>query len=251
MNPHKRNILIIVIGLVVLCCLFTLVAAGGAGIYTYFKGSATSDSASLARVTPPAVAEAATAPAEPTLPPKPSAAPDVPSQPPAAPDVPTQPPAPNVPPQPSAAPQSGSNHAPLGVSRAEMMKIYKVFVFQKPYTDSGLEMVVGYHTWLCVGKDCAAITLAGSADNLLAVGLEVPTNPKDNQETLTAILLLGDLVSDITKDQSASLQVITDVTDAAKGQKALNKKYNVNGFIVTEYLRSNKDHYVAGVEINK
>jgi hypothetical protein len=130
------------------------------------------------------------------------------------------------------------------------MKTYDVFVFQNPTTQNGVDMVTGYHKWLCIDKDCAALTLGGPADNLTIVVMAVPIDPNDSKGTLTAIMLLGDIAMDITKDQSFSAQVIKDFSDAANGQKTLDKKYNVNGLTVWEKITPNKSHYVAAIAFN-
>jgi hypothetical protein len=155
-------------------------------------------------------------------------------------------------PHPPAAQPSSSTHAPLGVSRAYMMDQYGVFVFQKPYTtDYGVEAIMGYHQTMCIDKDCAAITLMGPADNLLLIGMAVPTNPNDDVEITSAIALLGHLTFDITKDDSFSGQLIKDFVDAVTSQKTLDKKYNVNGFIISESVKPNNGHFVAAMTITK
>ena len=171
-----------------------------------------------------------------------------------APENPTPAPAgPTAPPQTPAAQSSSSDHAPLGVNRADMIKYFNGlnFVFQNPTTQNGVEMVTGYHKTLCINQDCAAITLFGPADNLLAIAMAVPTDPNDINQTSDAVPLLGMLAYKITNDQDFTIQMAKEITNAVMGKTALDKKYNVNGFIVSESVKPNKDHYVAAVEINK
>jgi hypothetical protein len=172
---------------------------------------------------------------------------------PAAEDSAPAPAKPTAPPQPPAAQSSSSDHAPLGVNRADMIKYFNGlnFVFQNPTTYNGVETVMGYHKTLCISKDCAAMTLFGPADNLLAIAMAVPTDPNDINQTSDAVPLLGMLAYKITNDQDFTIAMSKEITNAVMGKTALDKKYNVNGFIVSESVKPNKDHYVAAVEINK
>ena len=242
MKSNNRTLLIVVIVLVVFCCLCSLAAAGGAGIYYYAASQA---GKTMDNAIPPIMDGASPIPTEDVSVPTSESSTLSPAEPTET-EVPIAPDATGV-------PQSGNTKTGLGVSRQQMVAFLNsgdAFTFDKPVTTSGFESVTGYHKTLCLKGDCAAVTLLGPADNLLAVSVAVPTDPTDSAQTLTCMALLMDMTSHFSGgDDSFSTRMLQDVLNAQKNQSALKKSATVNGFKYTETYAP-KSH-IAAVAVSK
>ena len=233
MNSTNKTILIIVIVLIILCCLCSAVTTGGAAIFFALHKDATS---SINTISPSPEIEVSPVPAD-----EMTATPA---------EQPTEVPA--LAPEATHVPE-GITPAGLNVSRADMIQFLNsgdAFNFKDPITTAGFEAVMGYHKTLCLKGDCAAVTLLGPADNLVAVSAAVPTDPNNQAQTLTSVSLLMTLASHFTNgDVNYPTQMFQDIMDAQTNQKALNKKATVNGYKFSESYDP-KTH-IAAVGISK
>ncbi|MCC6147795.1 MAG: hypothetical protein IT308_09530 [Anaerolineaceae bacterium] len=205
---NNKKIILIVLGVVLLCCVCLAAAAALFGFSSLFSSSSIEApfSSIIGEATPAGMTVRPT------------------TTPPAA--VPT-----------ATAVQPTSAGKGLGVSRAEMMDFFGsggAFEFEEPFTSNGMELMMGYHTWLCLEGDCAAVTLLGPEKELLAVSAAVPTDPNDQGQTMTATALLMTLAQ---RFSSAASSVSTDILDyvltaQVKPQEA-SKVFKDNGYVFT------------------
>jgi hypothetical protein len=141
----------------------------------------------------------------------------------------------------------------LGISRDEMMQFVNqggAFTFSEPIDLQGEEAVTGTHSSLCVASDCAAVTLLGPADNLLAVSVAVPMDPNDLMQATTAITLVMDVALKFTSDQTTvPQQIMTDLLGAHTTQKAFDNTFDDNGYTFTENY--NPQTHIASLAIAK
>jgi len=126
----------------------------------------------------------------------------------------------------------------------------KAFIFGKPFIVQGFEAVMGAHTWVCIQTNCASVTLLGPADDLLAVSVVVPTDPKDTSQTATAVALLMNAASHFV-DTSSDLpyQILSEVTAAQASQTSVNKTVTDNGYEFT--IVYNAQTHNAGLAIGR
>lgn len=239
-DNKKRNIIIIVIVVAVLiCCLVVavVVVAGGGAAYFLASSSKVVTESAVQTIAPPA-----TQLPEDTVTPEDTVAPE---------DTAT----PETIEAPTDTPQVGNTTNPLslGVSRDEMEQFLGAdgaFKFGKPFTIQGLEAVLGTHSWLCIQTNCATVTLLGPADDLLAVSVAVPTDPKDTSQTATAVALLMTAASHFI-DTSSDLpfQILSEVTAAQASQTEVNKTVTNNGYEFT--IIYNAQTHNAGLAIGR
>jgi hypothetical protein len=235
MNSTQKTILIVVIILIAFCCLCSLATAGGAAIYfAWPKGP----NNAVNTVSPPTDFEQSPLPTDEIATPFPE-------------EDSTE--TPDAALEPTQESQPDSTQSGMDTSREEMVQFLNVgdaFRFEKPVDMAGFETVMGYHKTLCLKGDCAAVTLLGPAENLVAVSAAVPTDPTSKAQTLTSITLLMTLASHFTGgDANFPTQILNDVLDAQAKQKTMNKKTTVNDFTFTESYDS-KTH-IAGLVIAK
>jgi hypothetical protein len=133
--------------------------------------------------------------------------------------------------------ENATNPLSLGVSRDEMIQFFsagEAFIFGKPFTVQGFEAVMGTHTWVCIQANCASVTLLGPADDLLAVSVVVPTDPKDTAQTATAVaLLMTAALHFIDTSSDLPFQILSEVTAAQASQTDVNKTVTNNGYEFT------------------
>ncbi len=232
-KSNTSTILIVVVAVVALCCLCTAVAgAGGAALFLYNTSSTSGMRTTLEAI--PQVVTEEVFPAEPTWTEE-VATPEVETPEPTETAEPTETPEPT---ETAAAPQTSGPG--MGVSRDEMMKFFNAgnaFTWADPIMVSGVEMVQGTHSSLCVKSDCASVTLAGPADDLLAVSVAVPLSPTDNSERLTAITLLMTAVGRFNDQKGLNTlpkQILNDMGSASKAGTSLDKSFENNGYKFTE-----------------
>ena len=114
----------------------------------------------------------------------------------------------------------------------------------------GQEVVTLTHKTLCVQTNCAAVSLAGPEDNLLAISVFVPTDPKDTLQTTTALTLLMDAVGEFSGDSKQfPMKVMSDLFQAQ--QSGTDYQYSMlnNGYSFTEQYISQSQE--AGVTITR
>jgi hypothetical protein len=125
--------------------------------------------------------------------------------------------------------------AGLGVSREEMLEYYSAggaFEFGEPQAVEGLDMVMGVHTSMCLDGNCAAVTLAGPAEDLLVISIVVPTRPGDSGQSLLALTLLMDTIARYADDATGAnlpAEIMTDVLAAQSAGETIEKTYENNG----------------------
>jgi len=146
-----------------------------------------------------------------------------------------------------------ANFQGLGVTQAAMVQFFNsgdVFDVGQPKTLQGQEVLTLTHKTLCVQMDCAAVSLAGPEDDLLAISVYVPTDPKDTLQTTTALTLLMDAVGQFSgPSQQFPTKVLSDLLQAQ--QAGADYQYSIlnNGFSFTEeYIAKTHD---AGVTITR
>ena len=235
-NPGKKTALIIIAVVVVLCCLCTTIAGGGAAAFLFWQKPAQQttnllptpiEEAVQVQEETPFVFEEET-PEEPAIPKENPFPQDTPLPV----EEPTEAPPANNPDQPA-----GSG---LSVSRQEMINFYSdggAFTFGDPTEISGLEIIMGTHTWLCVDTNCAAVTLGGPEDDLQVVAIVVPTDPDDSAQTTLSLLLLMTTAARFTDAQdveSVPTLILTDLTDAQSSGENFEKQIESSGYIFTE-----------------
>jgi len=234
MNSRNKTILMIVIVLIVLCCVCSLVTAGAAGIFysMHQQAAGTTDTSIPPYFEPLSL--------QPT---------DAATEPPSVEDTEV----PEVTPESTQAPKAGGEHPAMGVSRDEMIQFLNVgdaFNFKDPVDSSGYEVVQGFHKTLCLKGDCAAVTLLGPSENLLAVSAAVPTDPNNKAQTLSTVTLLMTVAAHFAgSDSVLPAQILKDVLDAQAQQSTLNKSTDANGYTFTESY--NTQSHVAGLAIAK
>jgi hypothetical protein len=138
----------------------------------------------------------------------------------------------------TAVPETQPNDQGLGVSRDDMIQFFNsgdAFNFGKPTKMQGIEIVLGEHKSLCIQKNCAAVTLAGPADDLIAVSVVAPTDPGSMSQTATSIALLMDAVAQFAGDNSElAVQMMGDLTQAQAVGNSFEKTIQENGYSFTE-----------------
>jgi hypothetical protein len=232
---NRKTIIIIIIILVVCCCLFSLVAGGLAGFLAFTNQKAV---ATLEVFTPtPVASETPLSPTwTATLPP---------TKPPDATATPLS--------EPTSSPQPAPGQGGMGITRQEIIQFFNsgnAFVFEAPFDSAGYETVLGNHKTLCLKGDCAAVSLLGPANNLLAISVAVPTDPKDKNQTVTALTLLMTTAVHFTGQGSPyPNQLLNDILKAQAAQKDLDQKTTINGYIMIESYNS-KTH-IASLAIAK
>jgi hypothetical protein len=126
----------------------------------------------------------------------------------------------------------------LGITRQHLIDYFNsgnAFDFDKPATKDGMEYVMGYHQWLCVKGDCAAITILGPSDNVLALSMAVPMNPKDKTESMTALTLLMNTASFFDNSGPGyPSQLANDIWSAWQNDTDFSEAYNINGLVFAE-----------------
>jgi hypothetical protein len=216
-GSSKKIILIVAIAAVVLCCLCPLLAGAGAAVYQFLL----KDGGEPNIIAPQPFTDLPTLlPGVPTLPV--TAATPLPTV--SGADIEDQPDAP-----------SSSNG--LG-TRQELMDFYnagEAFVFEDPINVGDLELVTGYHTWVCLKNDCAAVTMAGPAEEILSLAIVVPTDKKDAAQTATAVTLLMNTAMHFAGEKSdLPFTIMSDILDAQSKDMQLEKTTTENGFTFTE-----------------
>jgi hypothetical protein len=235
----NRTTIIIIIVLVVLCCLCVAVAGvGGAGYFFLQKASTSTEPITAETVAPfemtvtPEEQTATTAPEDTATPAEMATPADV--------NVPT-----TTGPVPSA--------KGMGVSRDQMIQYFNsgdAFDFGSVKQLSGLDAVTGIHKTLCVKGDCAAVTLLGPADDLLAVSAAVPTDPKDNVQTLTAITLLMNAAQYFSGDSGdVPTKIMVSISAAQVTGKDFDDTTTSNGYSFN--YNFNSKNGVASIAISK
>ena len=232
-NSKRNTIIIAAFAIIIICCLCTgLAAAGGGSAYLLSARTKVITRSVKEAMTPaiPSIPEATFAP-EDTTAPKETATPET-----------------NV--LPSETPQE---HIPfyilgLGVSRDEMEQFLGAggaFRFGKPTSIQGIEAVMGTSSSQCIQTNCAAVTLSGPADDLLAVSVVAPTDPR---QTAMACALLMTVSARFAQDSGGiGTQILTDITQAQIAQTNLNKTMIDNGYEFT--IIYNPQTHNAGLDI--
>jgi len=225
-DNSKRNIIIIVIAAAILiCCLVVAIAVvGGGGVAYYLTTSSKAATVPAAEVIVPS----ATSLPEDTATPETFA-------------VPTDtPPVGNT-----------ANPLGLGVSRDEMEQLLGAggaFTFNKPTMIQGLEAVMGTSSTQCIQTNCAAVTLLGPADDLLAVSVVAPTDPNDPTQTAMACALLMTVSARFTQDSGGiATQIFSEITQAQASQTDLNNTVIDNGYEFT--IMYNPQTHNAGLAV--
>ncbi len=238
-NNSTRNIVIIVVAvIVVLCCLCALV--GGAGAALFNIRSRSNGPAPFENGQP--------IPIQPTL-----DEPPVPTEEPSATPETIQIPAP---PDPSEIMTQVAGPAPsatgLGFSQAELMQFFQDsggFTFGEPFTVQGQNAVMGKHPTICVQSDCAAVTLLGPEEDIQAVSVVVPIDPKDQLGSLTAITVLMNSVVKFATDGSIPAQMMSDLVQAQTAGSSFEKSVTDHGYTLT-YNYDPKAHQ-AGLAVSR
>lgn len=222
---------------VLICCLVVavVVVAGGTGAAYFLTSSTKVATVTAVQVNaPPATSlPEDTATPEDTVAPEDTATPETIEAPTDTPQV-----------------ENTTNPLSLGVSRDEMEQFLGAggaFTFGKPFTIQGLEAVMGTHSWLCIQTNCAAVTLLGPADDLLAVSAVVPTDPKDTGQTATACALLMTVSARFSQSGGIALQILDDITKAQAAQTNLNQSVIDNGYEFTIIYNSQTHNAGLGV----
>ncbi|HTX80274.1 MAG TPA: hypothetical protein VMC62_11420, partial [Longilinea sp.] len=126
----------------------------------------------------------------------------------------------------------------LGITRQELIAFFNsgnAFTFEKPSTYKGEEFVTGYHQWICVKGDCAALTIFGPSDNVDAVSLAVPMNPNDKTESMTALTLLMNMAGFFDNSGPAyPSQLANDIWLSWEDDTDFDQSYNIDGLVFAE-----------------
>jgi hypothetical protein len=222
-NNTKRNtIIIVVVAVIIICCLCAGLAGAGGGAALILPAWSRVISRSVQVTIVPVIPSISTVTAAPvdTAIPEETVTPENLL-------LPTETPQAQIP----------ADQAGLGASRDEMEQFLGAggsITFADPTTIQGFEAVMGTSSWICIQTNCAAVTLLGPADNLLAVSVVVPTDPNDPGQTGIACALLMTVASRFSQSGSGlALQILTDITQAQASTTALNKTVNDNGYEFT------------------
>jgi len=237
-GSNNKIIIAVVIVVVVLCCI--CVSAAGVGTAAYFYLQKSPEINNQIETTPEII--------EPTQSEESNPTPEV--------VEPTQgeeiSPTPEIVYSPSetSLPGTPTNNKGLDVSRDDMIQFLVPFSFGQPKEIQGLEMVEGQDQSLCIQTNCAGATLAGPADDLLAVAVAVPTDPQDTGQTATAVALLMDVVQKFSGNNSAfPMQILSDLTQAQAAGNDFEKAIQENGYSFDENYDSQTHN--AGVTITR
>ncbi|MDR3574133.1 MAG: hypothetical protein P4L50_09735 [Anaerolineaceae bacterium] len=228
-NSNKKIIIGVVVAALVLCCVCGSTAGLGTAAYFYIHKTSEAQS----NVTSTTVAN------EPT-----QAYVIQPTQ--AAESSPTSIPA-------TEATQIPAAIQGLGVTRAAMLKFYTTddtFTFGQPTRVQGQELVQGENKSLCIGSNCAAVTLLGPADDLVDVSEYVPTDPTDSTQTTIALTALIDGASQFTNSDSATpLIIMGQMMQAQSAGKDFQQTITDHGY--TFFEDYNAQTHNAGVTITR
>lgn len=223
-SRSNKKIILIVLGVIVLCCLCLIAVAGLFGLSSLFVANpfakdptSTPRAAITVEVRP---VETAVRPATPLAP---------------------------------AATKATTTGDGLGVSRAEMMDFFGsdgAMEFEDPFFFGETELMMGYHTWICLEGDCAAVTLLGPEDDLQAVSAAVPTDPDDQTQTMTAVSLLMTLAGHFSGSASdIPYQILEAVQNAQANNRSDEQIFEDNGYVFT--ISYDADSRIAGLTVSR